>query len=139
MTDLNDYTAEQALARDLIVTAVNGGINHWARVHGYTVDCPPEQVHAEGIDIADRSAWTVDLDAMTRAVTKLISHPNDCFAPDSRYDTATRDAVGLLLTKLRQEYAAGRHTLLPDDNSNNVIRFAADAGFQVAVADEVIY
>ena len=63
MTDEFTYTAEQALARSVLLTAVNGGINHWARVHGFTVDCPPEQVRAEGVDTEDdRSLWHVDLD-----------------------------------------------------------------------------
>ncbi|HEV7195793.1 MAG TPA: hypothetical protein VGN19_07630, partial [Pedococcus sp.] len=62
MTDEFTYTTEQALARSVLLTAVNGGINHWARVHGFTVDCPPEQVRAEGVDtVDDRSLWHVDL------------------------------------------------------------------------------
>ena len=50
------YTPEQAMARDLIDTAVNGSINHWARVHGYLIDCPPAAVRAAIWRTRERSA-----------------------------------------------------------------------------------
>jgi hypothetical protein len=84
MTDY-PYSPQQALARDVLTLAVNGGITRWARVHGYTVNCPPEQVRAEGIDIADRSLWTVDLGDIERAIAKLIATPDQCAAPRLRH------------------------------------------------------
>ena len=73
------YTAAQALARDLLNLALNGDARvYWAHVHGVSLDCPPEQVRAEGIHLSDRTVWSVDLDDVTRAVTTLIEHPGDC-------------------------------------------------------------
>ena len=75
MTDLTGYTTEQALNRDLLVNAVNGASLHWARVHGNTADCPPDEVLAEGIHLGTRAVWSVDLDNIDRAVTVLIDQP----------------------------------------------------------------
>jgi hypothetical protein len=61
MTDTYTDTPEQDVARDPLITAVNGGINRWARVHGCTVNAPAGQIRAEGIDLADRSLWQVSL------------------------------------------------------------------------------
>ncbi len=75
MTDLAGYSADQALNRDLLLNAVNGASLHWARVHGYTADCAPDEVRAEGIDLGTRAVWSVDLDDIDRAVTILIDQP----------------------------------------------------------------
>jgi hypothetical protein len=145
MTDLGDYTCEQALARSLIITAVNGGITHWARVHGYTVDCPPEQVRAEGLDIADRTVWTVDIDAITGAVTKLIDKPYQCAAPDSGVDPGLLRTLSETLADARKRHLSRvadlkpSPTAAPDYDRLEFEQMLADVVFQVAVADEVIY
>jgi hypothetical protein len=90
----NPYTPQQALARDLLITAVNGAINHWARVHGCTVEGPAEQIRAEGIDTHDRAVWSVDIADISRAIAKLIATPYQCAAPDSGIDFGLLRTVG---------------------------------------------
>lgn len=75
MTSLSGYTAEQALARDLLSTALNRGVKHWAGLHGYTLEGPPDQVRAEGIDTSDRCEWVVNLDDIARATARLAADP----------------------------------------------------------------
>jgi hypothetical protein len=134
MTDYQ-YSPEQALARDLLTLAVNGGINHWARVHGYSVDCPPDQVRAEGIDIADRSLWTVELTDIEQAVTKVIEQPAACGALDSGVDQAILSHAA---TALHASLIAHRHQLPMTDDAQ-LDRRIADIVIQVAIAGEVIY
>lgn len=139
------YTPEQAMARDLIDTAVNGSINHWARVHGYLIDCPPAAVRAEGIDIRDRSVWSADLADITRAITKLIDAPQDCADPDSGIDAGLLRTVSHALHDARTRQLSRVADLIadpaasPDHDRGEFERMVADIVFQVAVADEVIY
>lgn len=142
MTDEFTYTPEQALARSVLLTAVNGGINHWARVHGFTVDCPPEQVRAEGVDTEDdRSLWHVDLDAIQRSITKLIEAPEQCAAPDSGIDLDQLHAVSESLAdaRTRQLTDITEIQIIPSRHADKIHLIIADHVFQVAVADEVIY
>jgi hypothetical protein len=138
MTDEFTYTPEQALARDVLLAAVNGGINHWARVHGFTADCPPEQVRAEGVDtVDDRSMWYVDLADIQRSITKLIEQTAQCTAPDSGIDQEVLTDVGLAL---KAALIARRNNLpLAEDARIETDARVADIVFQVAIADEVLY
>lgn len=142
MTDEFTYTPEQALARSVLLTAVNGGINHWARVHGFSVDCPPEQIRAEGVDtIDDLSLWHVDLDDIQRSITKLIEQPEQCAAPDSGIDFEQLHAVGESLAdaRARQLNDLAEIQIVPVRHADKIHLIIADHVFQVAVADEVIY
>ena len=139
MTDT--YTPEQAFARDLLITAVNGGINRWARVHGYTVDAPAEQIRAEGIDTVDRSVWSITLADLNSAIDKLISDPAQCADPGSGIDPELIGSVSEILADARERridsltairIIATRHT-------DAITQIVADAVFQVAVADEVTH
>ena len=102
MNDLTGYTAEQALNRDLLVHAVNGASLHWARVHGYTADCPPDHVRAEGINVHTRAMWRVDLDDIERAVRKVIERPLACGDVDVIIDAGLLTCVGEILTVARR-------------------------------------
>ena len=145
MTDDVTYTPEQALARDVLLAAVNGASNHWAHVHGYTVDCPPEQVRAEGINTTNRSVWIVDLDDITRAITKLIERPLACGDPNIILDTGLLFSISATLAMARTRQLTRVANLpapdagLPDYDRGNFERMLTDVVFQVAVADEVIY
>ncbi len=142
MTDEFTYTTEQAFARSVLLTAVNGGINHWARVHGFTVDCQPEQVRAEGVDtVDDRSLWHVDLDDIQRSITKLIEAPEQCAAPDSGIDQDQLQAVSESLAdaRTRQLTDLADIQIIPARHADKIHQIIADHVFQVAVADEVIY
>jgi hypothetical protein len=75
VTTPNPYTPEQTFARDLLIAAINGGINRWARVHGDSIDVPADQVRTEGVDIADRAIWTVTLVELQAAMNKLGGRP----------------------------------------------------------------
>ena len=78
------YSPQQAFARDVLTAAVNGGIQHWARVHGSQWDVPPGQVHAKGVDDRDgRSLWRVDLDDIQRALDTSPTTPT-CAGRPSR-------------------------------------------------------
>jgi hypothetical protein len=141
MTDDFAHTAEQALARSILLTAVNGASLYWARVHGCTGDCAPEQVHAEGIHLRDRSVWSVDLTDISRAVTKLIERPTDCADPESISDHRTLPYVSGTLAAARQQGLTRVADLEPavagytPTQSRELI---ADVVFQLAVTDEVI-
>jgi hypothetical protein len=142
MTDEFTFTPERAFARSVLLTAVNGGINHWARVHGFTVDCPPEQVRAEGVDTEDdRSLWHVDLDDIQRSITKLIEHPEQCAAPDAGIDHDQLEAISEALAdaQTRQLTDVAEIWISPARHADKIHQIIADHVFQVAVADEVIY
>jgi len=103
MNDLAGYTAEQELDRDLLVHAVNGASLLWARVHGYTADCPPEQVRAEGIHLGTRAVWSVDLDDIDRALTALIDQPLTYARPDRISDPQLLTLVSSALAVAREQ------------------------------------
>jgi hypothetical protein len=141
MTDEFTYTPEQALARSMLLTAVNGASLYWARVHGYTVDCAAEQIHAEGIHLRDRSVWSVDLTDISRAVTKLIERPTDCADPQSISDNRTLPYVRDALAAARQQGLTRVADLEPaeaDYTPTQSRELIADVVFQLAVTDEVI-
>lgn len=144
MTISNHYTAEQALSRDLLILALNGASLYWVRVHGYTVDCPPDQVRAEGVDTTDRSVWIVDLDDMIRAVTKLIQRPLSCGDAEFVCDVGMLTCVGSTLAIARARNLASVANLPafeaggPGYNRLEFEQLIADVVFQVAVHDEVI-
>lgn len=140
MTDT--YSPDQAFARDLLIAAVNGGINRWARVHGYLIDAPAEQVRAEGIDLMDRSVWSITLADLTAAIDKLINDPAQCAEPGSGIDTDLIDSVSDLLAAARAHQLTSLSAAIGTDSSDRVGplgHVVADVVFQVAVADEVIY
>lgn len=138
------YTPEQAFARDLLIAAVNGGINRWARVHGYSVDVPADQVRAEGIDIGDRYVWTVTLAELQAAMNKLAAHPDLCASHDSAA-AASRERVQAAATTIRVAHAKLAAGLNPASGLSfygdlmSRISETADVAVQVAVAGEVIY
>lgn len=144
MTDLSDYTTEQALARDLLIAAANSGSTHWARVHSLTVDCPPDQVRAEGIDTTDRSVWHIDLNDISRAITRLIQRPLDCGDPEFIRDTGLLTTVSQTLADAQSRHLARVADLSPGDvvtlgyARDNFEDMVTDVVLQVAIADEVI-
>jgi hypothetical protein len=143
-TNLSDYPAEHALARDLLIHAINGPeINHWASVHGYTVDCPPEQVRAQGVHTTDRSAWVIDLDDISRAVTKLVEQPLAC-GHLLGGDTEPLIAVSHALAAARATHLTRVADLPPGDDvapnydRDNFECMVTEIVFRVAVASEAI-
>jgi len=141
MTDEFTYTAEQALARSILLTAVNGASLYWARVNGYTVDCTPEQVHAEGIHLRHRSVWSVDLTDISGAVTKLIERPHRLVHPEAISDNRTLPYVSGTLAAARQQGLTRVADLEPaeaDYTPTESRELIADVVFQLAVTDEVI-
>lgn len=139
MTDT--YTPEQAFARDLLITAVNGGINRWARVHGYTVVAPAEQIRAEGIDTTDRSVWSITLADLNSAIDKLISDPAQCADPGSGIDPELIGSVSEILADARERRIDSLTAIriVATWHADAITQIVADVVFQVAVADEVIY
>jgi hypothetical protein len=135
------YTPEQAFARDLLITAVNGGINRWARVHGYLIDAPADQVRAEGIDTMDRSVWSITLADLTAAIDKLITDPAQCADPGSGIDTELIGSVSEILADARERRIESLSAIriIPARHTDPIGQIVADVVFQVAVADEVIY
>jgi hypothetical protein len=135
------YTPEQAFARDLLITALNGGINRWARVHGYLVDALAEHIRAEGIDSVDRSVWSVTLADLNRAIDKLITAPEQCTDPGSGIDPEIIDGVSEILTDARERRIESLTAIriTPARHTDAIAQIVADVVFQVAVADEVIY
>lgn len=136
MPEAFTYTPEQTLARDILLAAVSGGINHWARVHGFTVNCPAEQIRAEGVDVIDdRSLWHVNLTDVQDAITKLVEQPADCAARHCGIDPSVFTGVGLAL---QATLIARRNDLpLARDARVETDPRIADIVFQVAVANEV--
>jgi hypothetical protein len=141
-----DYNPQQALARDLLIqAAVTGASNHWARMHGYTVKCRPEQVRADGLNTVASSVWVVDLGDISRAITKLIERPLACGDPAVVMDTGMLTCVSrtLATARLRQltrvanlpACEAGR----PNYDRTEFEEMVADVVLQVAVEGEVIY
>lgn len=145
MTDFSDYTTEQTLARALLITAVNGGSNHWAHVHGLSLDCPPEQVRAEGIDTADQSLWRVELADISRAITKLIDTPYQCADPGFSVDVGLLRTCSETLADARKRHLDKVVDLkpspaaAPDYDRLEFEQMIADVVLQVAIADEVIH
>lgn len=134
MTNQASYTPQQSFARDLLTIAVNGAINHWARVHGYRADAQPAQVLAEGVDLRDdRSLWVVDLADIQHAIDAIIDTPDLCFDP--AFDPAIRDRVITLLRGTREDLLGGHQA----SRGDRVDPTLADIVVQVAVAGEVIY
>lgn len=134
MTNQASYTPQQSFARDLLTIAVNGAINHWARVHGYRADAPLAQVLAEGVDLRDdRSLWVVDLADIQHAIDAIIDTPDLCFDP--AFDPAIRDRVITLLRGTREDLLGGHQA----SHGDRVDPTLADIVVQVAVAGEVIY
>jgi hypothetical protein len=144
MNDLAGYTAQQALNRDLLVNAVNGASLHWARVHGYTADCPPEQVRAEGIHLGTRAVWSVDLDDIDRAVTALIDQPLTYAHPDRISDPQLLTLVSSALAVARERGVTtvaaipGVTDGVTDYDPNAFEQMVVDVVFQIATLGEVI-
>lgn len=134
MTESSGYSPQQSFARDLLTLAVNGGITHWARVHGYRADVPPDQVLAEGVDLRDnRSLWVVDLAAVQNAIDAVIDTPGLCFDP--AFDPATRERVTTLLRATRDGLRGGRN----DTHRDRVDQEIADIVVHAPSPGEVIY
>jgi hypothetical protein len=140
MTNLSHYTAEQALARDLLVTAVHGASPYWAHVHGVTIDCPADQIRAEGIHVGDRSVWSVDLADITCAITTLVERPGDCAEPGAVSDSRTLPYVSATLAAARAQGLTRVADLTPaaaDYSCTQSRELIADVVFQFAVSSEV--
>jgi hypothetical protein len=134
MTESSGYSPQQSFARDLLTLAVNGGITHWARVHGYRADVPPDEVLAEGVDLRDnRSLWVLDLADVQNAINAVIDTPDLCFDPS--FDPTTRDRVTTRLRASRDALLDGRN----DARNDRIDPEIADIVVQVAIAGEVIY
>src|ERR1700748_3293926 len=97
-------TPEQAFARDVLIVAVNGGINRWAHVHGYSIDVPADQVRAEGIDVGDRSIWTVTLAELQAAMKQLAGDPDRYACGETRAGTS-RQRIHAAATTIRVAHA----------------------------------
>lgn len=133
------YSPQQAFARDVLTAAVDGGIHHWARVHGYQQDVPPGQVHDEGVDDRDgRSLWRVDLDDIQRALDTLTDDPDLCWPAIETGDRTRRDELSTMLRAIRAELAANGYPL-PLAYARRIGGRLGDIVVQIAVADEVIY
>jgi hypothetical protein len=140
------YTPEQTFARDLLIAAINGGINRWARVHGYSIDVPADQVRPEGVDIADRAIWTVTLVELEAAMNKLVADPHLSTSSDQRHPSWNQPGAGpgrsghhprcVREARRRVNPASGR-PFYGDLMSR--ISETADVVVQVALAGEVIY
>ena len=129
------------MARDLLITAVNGGINRWARVHGYTVDAPAEQIRAEGIDTTDRSVWSITLADLNSAIDKLITDPAQCADPGSGIDPELIGSVSEILADARERRIDSLTAIriVSTRHTDAIAQIVADVVFQVSVADGVIY
>lgn len=144
MNDLTGYTAEQALNRDLLVHAVNGASLHWARVHGYTADCPHDQVLAEGIHLGTRAVWSVDLNDIDRAVTVLIDQPLTYAHPDRISNLQLLTLVGSALAVAREQAVTtvaaipGVADGVTDYDPDAFEQLVVDVVFQIATLGEVI-
>jgi hypothetical protein len=103
-TTPHPYTPEQTFARDLLIAAINGGINRWARVHGYSIDVPADQVRAEGVDTADRAIWTVTLADLQAAMNKLVADPHRYTSSDTPAGTSL-ERVQAAVATIRAAYA----------------------------------
>jgi hypothetical protein len=97
------YTPEQTFARDLLIAAINGGINRWAR-HGDSIDVPADQVRAEGVDIADRAIWTVTLVELQAAMNRLVADPHISTSSDTPAGTSL-ERVQAAVATIRPAYA----------------------------------
>jgi hypothetical protein len=141
MTDQTGYTREQAFARELLIVAINGGINRWARVHGYSVDGPADTVRAEGIDTLDRSVWSLTLADIITAIDKLIINPEQCADPSSGIDPELIGSVSEILADARSRRIDSLTAIriVPARHTEPTAQTVVDVVFQVAVADEVIY
>lgn len=134
MTDIS-YSPKQALARDVLAIAVNGGINHWARVHGFRTDCPPAQVRVEGIDTRDdRSLWQLDLNDIQPVIDTLINDPSAYAQDGSGVDPAVLRAAGDVM---RDALGPPRGT--PAVSGGDITPEIADLVIQIAVAGSVLY
>jgi hypothetical protein len=138
----NPYTPEQAFARDVLIAAVNGGINRWAHVHGYLIDAPADQIRAEGIDKTDRSIWHITLADLQNALHKLTTDPEQYAAPDAPTVAARVHAAAATIRAAQGKLAAGitptsglpfYADLMPS------IGDAADVVVQIAATAEVIH
>ena len=141
MSDATGYSPDQALARDLLVTALSGASLYWARVHGYIAEGTPEQIRAEGIHIKDRAVWTVNLDDITDAVTELIEHPDLIAAPGAISDNRTLPYVAATLAAARQQElrrVVDLATADADYSATESHELIADVVFQLAATGEVI-
>lgn len=144
MTGTPGYTTTQALNRDLLLHAVGGASLHWARVHGYTADCPPEQVRAEGIHLRTRAVWSVDLDDIDRAATELIEAPLNYAHPTSISDPHLLTLVSSALAVAREQAVAqvadipGVTHAVTDYDADAFAQLVVDVVFQAAATGEVI-
>jgi hypothetical protein len=141
MTGQTEYNREQAFARELLIVAINGGINRWARVHGYSADGPADTVRAEGIDTLDRSVWSLTLADIITAIDKLITNPEQCVDPGSGIDPELIGSVSEILADARSRRIDSFTVIrtVPSHHTEPIAQTVADVVFQVAVADEVIY
>lgn len=143
MAELDRYSPAQALARGLILCAVTGGSNHWARLFAVRFDCPPEQVFVEGVDIEKRLAWTIDLGDVQRAISKLIATPYHCARANSGIDPGLLRTVGETLADARRRQLSHAVELRPspdapaDYDRREFEEMVADVVLQVAAFDRV--
>lgn len=144
MTDLAGYSADQALNRGLLLNAVNGASLHWARVHGYTAACAPDEVRAEGIHLGTRAVWSVDLDDIDRAVTILIDQPFTYVHPDRISDPQLLTLVSSALAVARERGVStvaeipGVADGVTDYDPGVFESLVVDVVFQIATLVEVI-
>lgn len=134
-------TPGQALARDLLVTALSGASLYWAHVHGYAVDCAFDEMRAEGIDVKNRSVWSVNLDDITHAITELITYPQFVAAPGAVSDSRTLPYVSSTLIAARRQGLRRVVDLATADADYSAIEsheLVADVVFQLAATGDVI-
>lgn len=139
MSHATTYTAQQCFAQDVLAAALAGGIAHWARVGDVHRDPNGAPVAAAGVDLDDtRSAWSVDLADVTRAIARVIDHPEDCFAPDATINPLFTGSIPVLLRAIRHQLDTAGYPL-PRFFTDRVDAVMGDIVVQVAVAGEVIY
>ena len=108
MTDEFTYTPEQALARSILLTAVNGGINRTgpACTASASTARPSRSAPRASTPSMTARCGTSTSTTSRRSITKLIEHPAQCADPESSIDFEQLHAVGESLADAR---TAGAH------------------------------
>ena len=120
------------LCTDVLITAVEGGINYWAAVVSYEHDGMPRHRHATVVDTEEpeNGEQTVHLKDIDRAMRSIAKQAFDRRPGDPRLlpDHTTRNIAGAYLAK----------DACPDGCAD-IDAEVADVIFQVALFGEVIY
>ena len=125
------YDPHEAFARHLLtVTVRSGAVNGWARVHGYTVDCPPRQVRAAGVDVHTDVLRRVDLSDVTAAAKTFAANPR------GRPPAADEARVSTALAAIHADPSRGSYPS-PPDLAARIDQRAAALIFQIAARGQL--